>query len=354
MRRGRLIAIALAVAGIGVLAAVAVIRATSGGSGSNGAAVRNVSYARVQSVFEKYGCTACHPGVNPSLTLQRGKSYASLVGIRAVEDPRLYRVVAGDPGRSFLYLKVGGDPAIADIPAIGSRMPPGAPPISVADRNLIRDWILGGAEGPDGKTGGPAVKTPGSSPTGLGKTALATRPTGSGTIRGRVFDEAHRPIVGALVTLLLQGAQLEGGEEHYRVARTDDAGRFELRRAPAGRFLLKAYAPRSIYVSRIVALKAGGDATVEFGLPRRVVPNPVISAPAVAGRRLSLGVHGSSLDGNYTLAVNLGSGRVFELHSADNAPGRWRRTLQQPLPGPWLFMAVDTSCNISDFLTVSR
>jgi Carboxypeptidase regulatory-like domain len=317
-------------------------------------ATRDVPYARIQGLFTKYGCSGCHPGVNPSLDLRPGHSYANLVGIRALEDPRLYRVVAGDPGKSFLYLKVGGDPAIFDIPAIGSRMPPAQPPIAAADRNLIRDWILAGAKGPNGKTGGPEVKTPGSPPTGLGGTSLATAPTGRGTIRGTVVDQARKPIAGALVTLLLQGAGLEGGEEHYRVARTDARGRFELTHAPAGRFLLKAYAPRTIYVSRIVALRPGGTATVAFGLPNRVVPNPVISAPRVDGTRLSLQVRGSALDGNYTLAVNPGTGRVFELHHTNNAPGRWSATIARKLPGPWVFLAVDFQCNVSDFLTVAR
>jgi hypothetical protein len=316
-------------------------------------AAPQVPYSRVQAVFEKYACTACHPGVNPSLDLTKGKSYDELVGVRALEDPRLYRVVAGDPGKSFLYLKVGGNPAIFDIPAIGTRMPPAAPPIPVADRNLIRDWILAGAKGPDGKTGGPEVTTPGSPPTGISDSELATRQTGTGTINGTVVNQKRKPLAGALVTMLLQGEQEEGGEEHYRVARTDASGRFKLGHAPAGRFLLKAYAPRSIYVSRIVALDRGETETVAFGLPNRVVRNPRLAKPRVEGLQLSMDVRGSNLDGNYTLAVNPRAGRVFELHSTDNAPGRWSTTIPRRLRGPWVFMAVDEQCNVSDFLTVS-
>ncbi len=351
----RVAAIGSVVTAVAVVAGLAGCLGSGGGSDSKAAsATPKVPYARIQGLFAKYGCTSCHPFVNPSLNLQRGRSYADLVGIRAVEDPTLYRVVAGDPGKSFLYLKVGGDPPLFDIPAIGGRMPPDQPPIAASDRNLIRDWILGGAKDVDGKTGGPEVKTPGSPPTGLGSTSLATAPSGKGTIRGTVFDQRRRPIAGALVTLLLQGDTLEGGEEHYRVAQTDAAGRFKLARAPAGRFILKAYAPKSIYVSRIVALKAGATATIEFGLPRRVIPNPVISAPRVTASRLSLQVQGSGLDGNYTLAVNPRSGRVFELHRPNNAPGRWTRTMSQRLPGAWVFLAVDHQCNVSDFLTVAR
>ena len=101
--------------------------AACGGSDDDSSDVRAVPYAKVQGVFAKYGCVSCHPGVNPSLDLTAAASYDDLVGIRALEDPRLYRVVAGDPEKSFLYLKLGGAPPIFDIPAIGTRMPPRHP-----------------------------------------------------------------------------------------------------------------------------------------------------------------------------------------------------------------------------------
>jgi Carboxypeptidase regulatory-like domain len=312
-----------------------------------------VEYGQVQAVFEEYGCIGCHPSVNPSLDLRPGRSYDELVGIKALEDPRLVRVVAGDPERSFLYLKLGGAAPVADVPAIGTRMPPRAPPIEDADLALVRRWILQGAKNADGETGGPRVATPGTPPSGL-DVESATTPRGIGTITGSVVDQNREPLEGALVTLLLKGEDLEGGEEHYRVAVTDSAGEFTLPKAPAGGYLLKAYAPNTIYVSRIVALDGGQTQQVEFGLPTRVVHNPKIAAPQVDGRQLSMRVTGSDLDGNYTLAVNPKAGLVFELHNADNAPGRWRATIDEELQGPWLFLAVDENCNVSDFLTVGR
>ncbi len=350
------VAFAFAVACASVLVLVLVfILAGRGGTkpaSTLAAGGKQVAYSRVQSLFSKYGCTSCHPFVNPSLSLQAGKSYASLVGVRALEDPRLYRVVAGDPGRSFLFLKVGGNPPIADIPAIGGRMPPSAPPIASSDLALIRTWIEQGAKGPYGKTGGPKVTTPGSPPTGLGTAQEAGSPRGTGTISGTVVDQQHKPIAGALVTILLKGPNQEGGEEHYRVAQTDRAGKFTLDHSPAGRFLLKAYAPNSIYVSRIVVLGRGAAQTIDFGLPHRVVRNPNISAARVAGTRLSMTVRGSSLDANYTLAVNPASGLVFELRNASGGAGRWTRTVPKRLAGPWVFLAVDHQCNTSGFLTV--
>jgi hypothetical protein len=336
---------------VGLLSFVTLSVAVMGcGGGGGEEAGAPVEYGEVQAVFEKYGCTACHPGVNPSLDLTEGSSYDQLVGIRALEDPTLYRVVAGDPERSFLYLKVGGAPPLADIPAIGTRMPPRAPPIDPEDMDLIRRWILQGAKGPDGRTGGPQVPTPGTPPGDL-DVAEATETEGSATIAGSVVDQRLEPIEGALVTMLLKGGGQEGGEEHYRIAVTDAQGRFTLADAPTGQYLLKAYGPETIYVSRIVALEDGERQEVRFGLPDRVVENPAISSPRVDGTRLSMTVEGSDLDGNYTLAVNPGAGLVFELHNAGNAPGTWSATIERELEGPWIFMAVDETCNVSEFLT---
>jgi hypothetical protein len=338
------------------LALAAVLLLTAAVSGCGGEEADDtgepVAFEEVQGVFDKYACASCHPGVNPSLDLTAGNSYDELVGIQALEDPTLYRVVAGDPERSFLYLKLGGAAPVADIPAIGTRMPPRAPPIDPEDLDLVRRWILQGAKGPDGLTGGPQVPTPGSPPGDL-DVAAATETEGSATIVGSIVDQRFDPIEGALVTMLLQGAGQEGGEEHYRVAVTDAQGRFMLADAPTGQYLLKAYGPDTIYVSRIVALEDGEREEVRFGLPDRVVDNPSIAGPRVEGTNLSMTVEGNDLDGNYTLAVNRRAGLVFELHNAGNAPGTWRATIERQLDGPWIFLAVDETCNVSEFLTVT-
>ena len=332
------------------LAALALALAGCGGGDDEA-----VAYRDVQAVFDRQGCISCHPSVNSSLDLREGRSYDDLVGIRALEDPTLHRVVAGDPGRSFLYLKLGGDAPIADIPAIGTRMPPRAPPIPEEELETIRRWIEQGAKDVDGETGGPRVPTPGTPPSDL-DAAEADSPRGSGTITGSVIDERRMPIAGALVTLLLTGAGQEGGEEHYRAAVSGRDGRFTLRALPAGRFLLKAYAPETIYVSRIVALEDDERQQIAFGLPTRRVPNPRVAGARVersgGGVSLSMNVTGSNLDGNYTLAVNERAGVVVELHNEGNAPGRWSGSLRRALRGPWTFLAVDETCNVSEFLRV--
>jgi hypothetical protein len=336
---------------VSFVVAVPSVAAACGGEGEGEDLGEPVAYTEVQAVFGKYGCTGCHPGVNSSLDLREGRSYDDLVGVRALEDPELVRVVAGDPSSSFLYLKLGGDAPVADIPAIGTRMPPRSPPVDAADLELVRRWIAQGAKDENGETPGPRVATPGTPPGDLDVPAATAR-RGTGTIEGSVVGEDRRPLEGALVTLLLKGADLEGGEEHYRVAVTDADGTFTLSDAPAGAYLLKAYAPETIYVSRIVALDEGETQTISFGLPDRNIQNPSVAAARVEGRRLSMEVSGEDLDGNYTLAVNPEAGLVFELHNAGNAPGRWRATIDRDLEGPWIFMAVDENCNVSGFLTV--
>ena len=348
-------------AALGLAALVGTLAACGGGGepGSLPAATVDlgepVSYGQVQAVFDEYGCAACHPGVNPSLDQTAERSYAQLVGIAALEDPTLVRVVAGDPGLSFLYLKLGGEAPVADIPAIGTRMPPGAPQIDPVDLDLVRRWILQGAKDADGQTKGPAVPSPGAPPTDL-DAAAATETTGTATITGSVIGQDRQPIQGALVTLLLKGPDEPGGEEHYRVAVTGADGSYTLADAPTGQYLLKAYAPDTIYVSRLVALEDGETETVRFGLPDRAVDNPTVSSPRVeetgSGLRLSMDVQGSNLDPNYTLAVNRDSGLVFELHNAGEQPGEWSAELEMALDGPWIFLAVDRSCNVSEFLTV--
>lgn len=349
----------LAAVAAGVTIAAVLAGCGGGGNYASGKAAGGrptVRFKQVQAVFVKYSCAACHPSVNPSLDLRPGHEYASLVGIRATEDPRLVRVVAGDPARSFLYQKIAGDPKLGDIPAIGARMPQGAPRMAQSDIDIVAAWIRQGAKNAQGKTAGPSVPTPGApgrSPVGKEPSG----PTGTATIRGVVEDQRHRPLPGAIVTLLLRGQDQPGGEEHYRVAATDARGRYVLRRAPVGQYLLKAYASRRIYVSRIVALANRQTATIDFGLPNAVIPNPTISAARVrrAGNAttVSMTVRGGSLDPNYTLAVNTRAGLVFELHRPDGGPGLWKRTISRKLPGRWIFLAVDHQCNISTFLTVS-
>jgi hypothetical protein len=100
----------------------------------------------------------------------------------------------------------------------------------------------------------------------------------------------------------------------------------------------------------------GETQEAHFGLPDRVVDNPKVSEAEAevtgGGMALSMRVDGFDLDPNYTLAVNPGAGLVFELGNASDAPGVWSAEVGETLEGPWIFLAVDKTCNVSEFLTV--
>ncbi|HNX50750.1 MAG TPA: PKD domain-containing protein [Thermoanaerobaculaceae bacterium] len=78
-------------------------------------------------------CSSCHPP-NRGQDLRDGKSYASIVNVNSVENPALKRVKPGDPDNSYLYQKVAS-----------GAMPLGGPPLTDAQLQLIRGWILAGA-----------------------------------------------------------------------------------------------------------------------------------------------------------------------------------------------------------------
>jgi hypothetical protein len=318
------------------------------------ASAQRVSYAQVQSLFGSAGCTGCHPGVNSALNLQQGASYGALVNQTALEDPHYGYVVAGDPEKSFLYLKVAGFGA--GVGRVGGRMPFGKPPLSAEEVALLANWINQGARGPGGQLPPPSTAPLPGEPAGP-SLPLATTASGTGTLSGSVIDQSRKPIAGALVTLLLRGPGQEGGEEHYRVAQTNSAGRYVLSRVPTGTFELKAYAPHTIYTSHFVSLKPGASERVDFGLATRVLSTPEISHPKVkldpgGGETLSMTVSGPNLDPNYTLVANPGSGRVFEVHAPGAKEGVWTRTIPMRLKGPWIFFAVDRICSSSRFVTV--
>ena len=315
--------------------------------------VAMVSYAQVQALFASAGCTGCHPNVNSALNLQPGASYAALINHTALEDPRYAYVVAGDPDKSFLYLKLAG---FGSAGRVGGRMPFRRPPLSADDIAIVANWITQGARGPNGQLP-PASTAPLPGEPSQPSLPEATSTTGTGTITGTVIDQDRKPIAGALVTLLLRGPSQEGGEEHYRVAQTDAAGRYRLSEVPTGSFELKAYAPHTIYTSHFVALEPGASASIDFGLATRVLSTPEISQPKITlntggGETLSMTVTGPNLDPNYTLVANPRSGRVFEVHAAGAKEGVWSRTIPMRLKGPWIFFAVDRLCSSSQFITV--
>ena len=104
----------------------------------------DISFARdIVPIFEAR-CVACHlTGKEPGkLALRADQAYTSLVNKASSESP-LKRVVPADPDASYLLHKLDG--THSDVGGGGVRMAFGAKPLSVAERHMIRDWIIAGA-----------------------------------------------------------------------------------------------------------------------------------------------------------------------------------------------------------------
>ena len=85
--------------------------------------------------------SGCHAGPAPAqgMNLSVGQAYANIVNITALQGGGSFiRIIPGDPDNSYLVQKVEGT-------AGGARMPFGAPPLSTALIQDLRDWVSDGA-----------------------------------------------------------------------------------------------------------------------------------------------------------------------------------------------------------------
>ena len=69
-------------------------------------------------------------------------AHEGLVGVPSRQSA-LLRVAPGFPSRSYLWHKLRG--THASVGGGGDRMPQGDPPLSTAQMNVIRAWIVEGA-----------------------------------------------------------------------------------------------------------------------------------------------------------------------------------------------------------------
>ena len=105
-----------------------------------------VSFANDVQPILTATCAGCHsPGGGAdrfgiALQLTADVSYGLLVNQPSVLGSELTLVVPGEAASSFLLEKVSSNP-----PSIGDRMPRFAPALSLAQIDLIRDWIKQGA-----------------------------------------------------------------------------------------------------------------------------------------------------------------------------------------------------------------
>lgn len=103
------------------------------------------TFSQVQSQIFTASCafSGCHAGGAPAagMNLSAGQAYANIVDVPSTEQPALDRIEPFDPGASYLWLKVIGDPSIS-----GQRMPLGRPPLGQEELDLLQGWIEAGAQ----------------------------------------------------------------------------------------------------------------------------------------------------------------------------------------------------------------
>ena len=96
------------------------------------------------NIFDARCAPACHGagGASQGLSLDRGMSIRSLVGVPSNEVPELLRVAAGRSADSYLIVKV----AATDARRVGNRMPRSGPPfLTNSEIRGLRRWIDSGA-----------------------------------------------------------------------------------------------------------------------------------------------------------------------------------------------------------------
>jgi Ca2+-binding RTX toxin-like protein len=106
---------------------------------------------QIQPIFTN-NCTRCHSGSGApqGLKLDSANSFANLVNVNSNEVPSLKRVKPGDDSNSYIVQKIEG------TAQVGGRMPLNSTPLSSANINLIRRWIVEGAR----NTGSSSTTTP--------------------------------------------------------------------------------------------------------------------------------------------------------------------------------------------------
>ena len=107
------------------------------------AALKNLE-AGAAAIFQT-SCTDCHGGERPvaKLSLESPVFVKTMVGMPCAQMDTLKLVEPGRPDRSYLIMKVAGDPRIK-----GQRMPKGAEPLGVAQIKLLTDWVVALAAAP--------------------------------------------------------------------------------------------------------------------------------------------------------------------------------------------------------------
>ena len=101
----------------------------------------------VQPIFTaNCALSGCHAGTGPAagMNLGAGLGFAHTVNRPSTEVPGRDRIEPFQPDASYLINKIEG--TAGSVGGIPSRMPLGGAPLSQAQIDLIRSWILAGAQ----------------------------------------------------------------------------------------------------------------------------------------------------------------------------------------------------------------
>jgi hypothetical protein len=116
---------------------------TTSGS-SEETAIPEVFFPEVLAIIQAE--CSCHRSPMPAgqLDMRDDMAYDSLVGVPSAQAPEVDRVSPGDPENSYLYLKLLGEQG--SVGGGGTRMPQGGSMLPDDQLDLVRYWILGGAQ----------------------------------------------------------------------------------------------------------------------------------------------------------------------------------------------------------------
>lgn len=89
----------------------------------------------IQPIFNN-NCVHCHGGPDPIAFMDLEQGYVQIVDVPSFQISFFNRVEPGQPADSYLFLKINCANQFS-----GDRMPREAPPLSLFDQALIRDWI---------------------------------------------------------------------------------------------------------------------------------------------------------------------------------------------------------------------
>jgi mono/diheme cytochrome c family protein len=135
------------VTGKAILAGAALLAAAcSAQAEAPGAVTATISYqAEIVPLLES-NCATCHLTGEEAggMSLVGDAAIGFLVGTPSQEAPALIRVVAGNPDKSYLVMKLEG--TYISHGGSGAQMPFGAPPLAPEQIAKVRQWIAEGAK----------------------------------------------------------------------------------------------------------------------------------------------------------------------------------------------------------------